>query len=359
MVAVRLRWLVLTGLLVSCGEPCRSAPEGDLGEPTPWEREFLAGDGLPTSPDPEFLVAEDGLPLAYRDWTPADWDGTGSMVLLLHGSSAYGELYAALGNGMAEHGVLVRIVDLRGHGLSSCVTPSECGTRTPRVYEDDGAYWPGRPGDALDEFQHARDVALHLEHMQAAWPLARVLLMGHSSGGGLVSRVVESAGMAGLDGAILVAPFNHPDQPQNDLLSWDCGRGVGTAYAQVDLGALGDAMRDNPHRYVLDLVKNEDYRADLDTERYTAAAMLGLSVNDADGFHAAFRGPTLWVAGDEDALLDVGGSRGEFDKLPGGMAFVTVAETSHVGVTWSSGVARVCAEFAKDSASIDSGTIEP
>jgi len=359
VVAVKFGWMVLAGMLMSCSEPCRDAPDGDLGAPTPWEREFVAGAGLPESPAPEFLVAEDGLPLAYRDWTPADWDGTGSMVLLLHGSSAYGELYAALGEGMAAHGVLVRIVDLRGHGLSSCVTPSECGTRSPRIYEDDGAYWPGRPGDALDDSQHARDVALHLEHMRTQWPTARLLLMGHSSGGGLVSRVVESGGTAGLDGVLLLAPFNHADQPQNELLSWDCGRGVGTAYAQVDLGALGDAMRSNPHRYVLDLVKNEEYRAELDTRRYTATTMLGLSVVDADRFHAAFRGPTLWVAGEEDALLDVDGSRGEFERMPGGSAFVTVSETSHVGVTWSSGVAQVCAEFAKDPGTVSSGTIAP
>ncbi|MGH1344624.1 MAG: alpha/beta hydrolase [Nannocystales bacterium] len=356
---MRRGWVALLGLLASCSEPCRDAPQGDLGEPTAWEREFVSGDGLPESPEPEFLAAEDGLPLAYRDWVPTDWDGTGAMVLLLHGSSAYGELYAALGEGVAAEGVLLRIVDLRGHGLSSCVTPTECGTRSPRVYEDDGAYWPGRPGDALDPFQHARDVALHLEHLRAQWPAARLLLMGHSSGGGLVSRVVESGGMAGLDGAIVLAPFNHADQPQNELLSWDCGRGVGTAYAQVDLGALGDAMRDNPHRYVLDLVKNEEYRADLDTQRYTATTMLGLAVLDADRFHAAFVGPTLWVAGEEDALLDVEESRGEFDRMPGGTAFVTVTDTSHVGVTWSRGVAQLCARFAKDPSSVEGGTIEP
>jgi len=277
---------------------------------------------------------------------------------VLHGSSAYGELYSALGEGLAAQGVLARVVDLRGHGLSACVAPSECGTEAARVYEDDGAYWPGRPGDALDDSQHARDVALHLEDMRMRWPDARLLLMGHSSGGGLVSRYIEGAGMAGLDGAILLAPFNHSEQPQNDLLSWDCGRGVGTAYAQVDLGALGDAMRDNPHRYVLDLVKNEDYRADLDTERYTATTMHGLAVRDPDRFHAAFSGPTLWVAGERDALLDLDASREEFEKMPGGMAFVTVADTSHVGVSWSSGVAQVGAAFAKDPSSVRSGVIE-
>lgn len=356
---MRSALLGLVVLLVSCQDPCRPAPEGDLGEPTAWELEFLEGGGLPESPSPAFVTAEDGLALAYRDWVPNAWDGTGAMVLLLHGSSAYGELYGALGQGMADEGVLVRIVDLRGHGLSACVREGECGTSEPRTYVDDGAYWVGRPGDALDESQHTRDVDLHLEDMRARWPDARVMLMGHSSGAGLVSRYVEGAGMAGLEGAILLAPFTHPDQPQNDLISWDCGRGVGTAYAQVDLGALGDAMRDNPHRYVLDLVKNEDYRADLDTTRYTSTTMLGLSVRDVDRFHAAFSGPTLWVAGDRDALLDVDGSRSEFARMPGGAAFVTVRDTSHVGVTWSQGVARVSATFARDPTSVSSGLLDP
>lgn len=351
--------VLAVAMVASCQEPCRPAPEGDLGEPTAWEQEFLAGGGLPESPPPEFLAAEDGLPLAYRDWVPQGWDGSGAMVLVLHGSSAYGELYGALGQGMAAEGVLARVVDLRGHGLSACVREGVCGTAETRTYADDGAYWVGRPGDARDESQHARDVDLHLEDMRARWPEASVVLMGHSSGGGLVSRYIEGAGMAGLDAAILLAPFNHPDQPQNDLTSWDCGRGVGTAYAQVDLGALGDAMRDNPHRYVLDLVKNEDYRADLDTTRYTATTMLGLSVRDEERFHAAFTGPTLWVAGEDDALLDLDASRAEFERMPGGAAFVAVRGTSHVGVTWSEGVARACAAFATDPSSVASGTIDP
>ncbi len=57
--------------------------------------------------------------------------------------------------------------------------------------------------------------------------------------------------------------------------------------------------------------------------------------------------------------MDVASSRDEFEKLPGGAAFVTVADTSHVGVTWSRGVAQACAEVAKDVASVGSGTIEP
>lgn len=346
-------------VLASCREPCRSAPEGDLGLPTAWEQEFLQAGGLPESPPASFIEAEDGLMLAYRDWAPEAWDGSGAMVLLLHGSSAYGELYATLGQQMAAHGVFVRIVDLRGHGLSACITQGACGSREPRVYVDDRAYWPGRPGDALDNSQHTRDVDLHLEDMRSRWPDARVMLMGHSSGGGLVARYVEGAGMSGLDGAILLAPFNHADQPQNDLLSWDCGRGVGTAYAQVDLAALGDALRDNPHRYVLDLVKNEDYRADLDTTRYTATTMQGLAVRDVDRFHSAFAGPTLWVAGDQDALLDVAESRSEFDRMPGGVAFLTVRDTSHVGVTWSAGVAEACAAFANEPANVASGILEP
>lgn len=351
--------IVACSLAFGCSEPCEPAPTGDLGDPTAWEQAFLERGGLPASPEPQFLTAEDGLQLAYRDWTPDGWDGSGSMALVLHGSSAYGELYATWGEAMAGQGVLTRIVDLRGHGLSTCITKDECASDDARSYVDDGKYWPGRPGDALDDSQHARDVGLHLESMRAQWPEARLVLMGHSSGAGLVARTIEGRGMAGLDGAVLVSPFHHPDQPQNSLMTWDCGRGVGTAYAQISLPALGDAMRDNPHRYVLDLVKNEEYRTPLDTVRYTATTLNGLAVRDPDRFVEAFAGATLWITGDRDSLLDPDQSREEFDRMPGGQAFITVADTSHVGVTWSVEVARQVAAFAVDPANVTSGTIQP
>jgi alpha-beta hydrolase superfamily lysophospholipase len=313
----------------------------------------------PEPPQTAFLAGEEGLALAYADWVPEDWDGTGSVVLFVHGSSAHGALYATLGQGLSSRGVYARLIDMRGHGLSRCPKAGDCDPFQTPTYTDDGDYWPGRPGDALDEHQLARDLNAHLDDLRARAPDARLVLAGHSSGAGLVSRTLETTGTNGLAGAALLAPFNHPEQPQVTLGSWECGSIVGTEYAQVDLGALGDARRGNPHRYVLTLNKQPDYQDPLDTLQYTYSLNQGLAVTDAETFHQAFVLPTLWVAGQEDQMLDLEASRGEFERLPYGSAFVEVAETSHVGVSWSDGVAAVLAAFAVDPDSVQSGVIEP
>jgi len=345
--------------LAACSTDCEPAPEGSLGDPTAWEAAYLSGDGAPSPPDYAHLTAGDSFSLAYVDWVPDGWDGSGPAMVLVHGSSAHGALYATLGSGLADRGVYARLIDMRGHGMSRCPSPDSCDPTATPDYSDDGVYWPGRPGDALDEHQLVRDLGEHLDDLRRRFPGASLLLAGHSSGAGLVSRTVETAGAAGLAGVALLAPFNHPEQPQVELDAWECGAVVGTEYAQVDLGALGDARRGNPHRYVLSLNKQPEYQDALDTLQYTYSLNQGLAVMDPDAFHQAFTLPTLWIAGQEDELLDLDASRGEFERLPGGVAFVEVADTSHVGVSWSDGVAEALAAFAVDPAGQRSGVIEP
>jgi alpha-beta hydrolase superfamily lysophospholipase len=345
-----MKWLIVTlaVVLVGCEPRCESEPPGSIGEPTSWEADFLRERRLPRAPPLANLRAEDGLALAFSDYVPDGWRGQGQVVLFVHGSSARGALYSAMGEGLRRRGVFARLIDLRGHGGSRCVRPAECGGTSEVSFVDDGQTWPGRPGDAKDVSQHARDVSTHLTDLRTRYPAARLFLAGHSSGAGLVTRVVQTQGMSGLSGAMLLAPFIHPEQPQNDVKTWECGRVVGTTYARVDLGALGDAQRGNPHRYVLRLEKNPAYADPLDTLRYTYTTMLGLAATDPTSFHAAFTGPTLWVQGDSDALFELEASRAEFSRLPGGRAFVVVEQTSHVGVIWSDTVAGLLADFAVD-----------
>ncbi len=346
-------------LLTACSEPCEPVPEGGLGELTAWEADYADSAQWPDPPEVEYLDGEDGLPLAYTDWLPDDWDGTGPVVVLVHGSSAHGGLYSVLGEGLAARGVLARLIDMRGHGLSRCPVLPDCDPAELPSYTDDGSYWPGRPGDALDEHQLVRDLQAHAQALEGSWPEASMGLAGHSSGGGLVSRAIETSGAQGAVGVALIAPFNHPEQPQVELGSWECGAIVGTPYAQVDLGALGDARRGNAHRYVISLHKEPEYQDALDTLQYTYALNQGLAVTDPDQFHQAFAVPTLWVAGREDTMLDLEASRAEFERMPGATAFVEVEDTSHVGLTWSDGVAGALAAFAHDPEAASSGVIEP
>ncbi len=346
-------------IAVSCAKPCEPEPAGEVGALTEWERQFLERRALPASPASAFVEAEDGLRLAYSEWVPTGWAPGQPVVLFVHGSSARGGLYSALGQGLADAGVLTRLIDLRGHGSSHCPAPGACDPTAEPDYAERDDTWPGRPGDAADSNQLTRDLQRHLFAMQARAPGSPVTLAGHSSGAGLVARFIESAGMAQLAGAALLAPFHHSEQPQNALDAWECGRVVGTTYARVDLGALGAARRGRPHRYVLRLEKEPSLSDARDTLRYTYTMMTGLAVADPNGFHRAFTGSTLWVAGDRDALLDLEASRAEYARLPGGAGFVVVRDTSHVGVSWSTGVARRLASFAKDPSAPGPERIEP
>ncbi len=341
--AILLINLALTG----CTTPCEDVPEGSLGDVTAWEQDFLKYKGLPRVPSRSKLTAEDGLELSYTDWVPESWDGNGPIALVVHGSSAHGALYAVIGQEHAAAGIYARLIDLRGHGHSRCTAPNICDPSQPPSYEDNAQTWPGRPGDSADEHQLARDLHLHLANLQTVNPSTRLFLAGHSSGAGLVARYIEHVGMSQLSGAILLAPFFHADQPQNELDSWACGSIVGTSYARVDLGAVGDARRGNPHRYVLSLDKPPALTDDLDTLRYTYTMMQAMAVTDPDLAITAMTGPTLWIAAENDALLDLNASRQEYQRIPGGKGFVVASDTSHVGVIWSIPVAKRMAEFIR------------
>lgn len=199
----------------------------------------------------------------------------------------------------------------------------------------------------------------HLQALRADFPDAPLFLVGHSSGAGLVTRYVEMNGMSQLGGVALLAPFLHADQPQNTLQTWECGRVVGSSYARVNLGALGDARRGNPHRYVLSLDKPASLVDALDTLQYTYTTMNGMHVADLDTAMNALTGPTLWVSADKDALLDLTVSRRVAERAPGLTTFVTALDTSHVGIIWSMNVANLLAEFAKNPGLRPAQTLAP
>lgn len=336
-------------LLVGCAPPPECAlGDEPLGALTAWERALVEGPGLPAAPEPAFLPGEEGLGLAHRTWKPDGWDGTGAAVVFVPGSTAHSELYAVLGQGLASRGVLARIIDVRGHGLSACAGPSDCADPAfaDRTVPDDERYYPGRMGDSRDANQIVRDLGAHLEALRSAWPAASVHLGGHSSGAGVVSRYVEHAGASGISSAALLAPYHHADQPQvRPEVVLDCADTVGTDYARVDLGALGAALRGAVHRYVISFHKGAELTEPLDALAYTWTTLEGMATTDPDAFWSAWTVPVLLVAAEEDHLLDPDGSERELRKAAGGGQFALIGDTSHVGLSWSDEVAAVLAEW--------------
>ncbi len=345
-----------------CGDnECRPLPEDGLGEPTGWEQRLIETTDWPPAPTPEFLEGEDALPLAYRTWTaPEDSVDEQAVVLFVHGSSTHSMAYTVLGQGLSERGVHARLVDLRGHGLSVCRPDGDCTepAQIERNYNDDGVYYRGRPGDSHDENQLVRDLSRHVEDVRTLHPQAQLLLVGHSSGAGLVSRYVERGGLERVDEVALIAPFYHSDQPQSDLQEFECGELTGTGYAVVDRGALGAALRGEVHRYVLSFRKADEYVQPLDTLHNTYTTMAGMQTSNADDFFSAYTRPVLWVAAQEDALLEFETQYQQFQQLPDGSRFV-VEDTSHIGLGWSDGVAELLSSWATEPESVTVETIAP
>ncbi len=348
-------WAVLLGLGalgmgafgLGCDPPCPASDGDGLGQLAGWEQDFIDEGGQSPAPPPAFLEGEEGVWLAYREWSPPVWDGSGDVALVIHGSSAHSALYTVWAEALAENGIHARLIDLRGHGLSLC-TDAPCSAAEPpsRDVIDDGRYFPGRIGDSLDTHQIVRDVAQHIADLQARWPAARVHLIGHSSGGGVVARYIEQAGAHAVASVALVAPFLHAEQRhaagEVDLACPDDG-----AYAQVDAGALGAALRGDIHRYVLRFDKAPAYRDPLDTLHNSYTTMTGMQVSSLDSYRSAFVRPTLWVAAEHDALFDVELSRAESRGLPAQRAFVLVRDTSHIGLIWSRAVGALLADWVR------------
>jgi len=146
-------------------------------------------------PDVSRLQARDGTDLAYRFY-PAQSSGdgragSGRIAILAHGSSASSASMHALAKALAESGIATYALDMRGHGHS--------GSR------GDIAYF-GQLDDDLADF---------VAFLRKSDPDARLLLIGHSSGGGFVLHIAGSAPRGQFARFVLLAPYLGYDAPSS------------------------------------------------------------------------------------------------------------------------------------------------
>lgn len=159
----------------------------------PWSVEPKAASGLDFSgtlsadhtPLPiETVSLRDGSKMAVRH---AKGPAGGPLVVMVHGSGWHGQQFEGLAAGLADLADVLA-PDLRGHGLA-----------------------PTRRGD-VDYIGQLEDDLADLIAARAA-PQQKVVLLGHSSGGGLVVRFAGGAHRGLVDGAVLLAPFLHHSAP--------------------------------------------------------------------------------------------------------------------------------------------------
>jgi pimeloyl-ACP methyl ester carboxylesterase len=142
---------------------------------------------LAVGPDVEqkSFGARDGTSLAYREFP----GGSDLIAILIHGSTADGRAMQALGHSLAEQSISAYALDMRGHGTS------------------------GRRGDIDYVGQLEDDVADFVKHLRVTHPHAKLVLIGHSSGGGFSLRFACGKYAALFDRYILAAPFIHHAVP--------------------------------------------------------------------------------------------------------------------------------------------------
>ncbi len=152
-------------------------------QPLPSDREgldfsgILAGEGSVVR-EPTDVPMRDGTVMPVRLYGEPD---NGPLLVLIHGSGWHGMQFDGLARALSGDAFVV-VPDLRGHGAK-----------------------PERRGDVDHIGQYEEDLADLIDNLRQDGQ--KVVVAGHSSGGGLVVRMAGGAYGDRMDKAILLAPF--------------------------------------------------------------------------------------------------------------------------------------------------------
>ena len=254
--------LLVTAALV-WGGPGTPAPAASINDP------FKSVD-FSHMPALKNYQGADGAKLFYREYTPQG-NNKGSAVLV-HGSSGSSESLHPMATVLAEAGVQVYALDVRGHGKS------------------------GPKGHIAFIGQLESDLELFVKAVQPPSPST---LIGFSSGGGFVLRVAASEMQSAFDSYLLLAPFLGHTAPnyRPDSGGWvsvgvprivalNVLNAVGLRYWN-DLPVVRFALTEEAKKFLtpeydfnlnMNFAANSDYQADLLNAKGKVAILAG----DAD-----------------------------------------------------------------------------
>jgi len=134
----------------------------------------------------KFLKSDDNVKLAYRQIGSEKYNAA---IVFVPGSTMYGYYYVYLLTELSKYNILVRIIDIRGHGDSE-----------------------GPRGDVPSENTLVKDLSLHIKDLKSKNPGMKIVIAGHSMGGGICGRYLEHYGYDSVNGVVYVAPFFHYKQ---------------------------------------------------------------------------------------------------------------------------------------------------
>ncbi|WIX33424.1 alpha/beta hydrolase [Salinicola sp. JS01] len=251
------------------------------------------------------FTARDGSELAYRAY-PADAART--LAIVLHGSGADSRYLAPMARDLAEQGVAQVVTpDIRGHGRA-----------------------PIRRGDVDDVEQPQRDLVDLIEHLRGQWPIDRVVLIGHSSGGGLAVRMAGGRFADLIDGYVLLAPYLGHAAPTS--------RAGSGGWAQANVGRI--VLIEILSRFGVDSAAGckvvrfnipESHRDEYSTPAYSYRMQQAMAPRDWRRDLAAIEVPALLLVGAEDESMRPD-AYGKVVADPFGVAVEILDGVGHLGI---------------------------
>ncbi|MEU0539000.1 alpha/beta hydrolase [Nocardia sp. NPDC005978] len=252
------------------------------------------------------VITEDGTRIFYKDWGPAD----GQPVLLSHGWPLNSDAWESQALYLAEHGCRVIAHDRRGHGRS---------TQT----------WTGNEMNT-----YADDLATLLD----ALDLTGVTLVGHSTGGGEITRYVGRHGSGRVAKLVLVSavpPFmlRTEDNPEGLPIEVFDGIRAGERASRSQLYrdlADGPFFGHNRRGDVPQGIRDSFWLQGLASgHRNAYECIAAFSATDFRDDLAGIDVPTLVIHGDDDQIVpfEVGGQRSA--KLVAGAELIVYAGAGH------------------------------
>ncbi|RXZ43437.1 alpha/beta hydrolase [Crenobacter cavernae] len=260
-------------------------------------------------PPLESYVARDGSALGYRRYGR----DAGVDLILVHGSGSHSAYLAPLAEALvAARSANVYTPDLRGHGAS-----------------------PARRGDIDYIDQLEDDLADLIAHIASRDGAGRKLVVaGHSSGGGLALRFAGGRHGRLADATLLLAPYLGHAAPTVRRHSGGWARpNLARIIPIALLNGLG--IRRFNGATVIGFDMPEAYRDGTETLAYSYRLMTGYAPRDYDSDLAAISQPLLVLVGAEDEAFLAGAFTPTVTAAAPHASVRVVAGTGHLGLVSS------------------------